>query len=92
MTGTEGGDDGWNTWRRKEAETYGRGCPADVSQYVDTVVPGVCFSSRRAMFDAISVGSSSVSCDEGLCDVSHYKLLCVCYRRNPRLRLRGSHP
>jgi hypothetical protein len=45
------------------------------------------------MFDAISVGSSSsVSCDEGLCDVSHCKLLCVCSRRNPRLRLRDDHP
>jgi hypothetical protein len=75
-----GGDDAyWNTWRRKKAETYGRGCPADVSQYVETVMPGVCFSSLRAMLDTISVGSSSsVSCDEGLCDVSHHKLLCVC--------------
>jgi hypothetical protein len=83
----------WNTWRRKGAGTYGRGFPVDVSQYVETVVPGVCFSSRRSMFDAISVGSSmSVSCDEGLCDMSHYKLLCVCSRRKPRLRLRGSHP
>jgi hypothetical protein len=68
-----------------EAETYGRGCPADVSQYSETMVPGTCFSSRRAMFDAISIGSSSsVSCDEGLCDVWS--------RRNPRLGLRGSHP
>jgi hypothetical protein len=64
-------------------ETYGRGCPADVLQYVEMVVPEICFSSRRAMFDAISVGSSlSVSCDEGLCDVSQYKLLCVCSRCN----------
>jgi hypothetical protein len=71
------GDDDWNTWRRKEAETYGRGCPADVSQYVETMVPGTCFSSRRAMFDAISVGSSStVSCDEGL--------RAVWSQRNPR--------
>jgi hypothetical protein len=37
------------------------------------------------MFDVISVGSSSsVSCDEGL--------RAVWSRRNPRLRLRGSHP
>jgi hypothetical protein len=73
-----GGVADWDTWRRKEAETYGRGCPADVSQYVETVVPGICFSRRRAMIDAVSVGSSSsVSCDEGLCDVSHYKSLRV---------------
>jgi hypothetical protein len=73
------GDDDWKTWRHKEAETYGRGCLADVSQYVETVVPGVCFSNHRAMFDAISLGSSSssVSCDERLCDVSHYKSLRV---------------
>jgi hypothetical protein len=25
-----------------------------VSQYVETMAPGTCFSSRRAMFDAIS--------------------------------------
>jgi hypothetical protein len=88
-----GGDANWNTWRHKEAESYGRGCPAEVSQYVETVVPGICFSSRRAMIDAVSVRSStSASCDEGLCDMSHYKLLCVCSQRNPRLRLRGSHP
>jgi hypothetical protein len=69
------------TCRRKEPEMYGRGCLADVSQYVEMVVPEICFSSRRAIFDAINVGrSSSVSCDEGLCDVSHYKLLCVCSR------------
>jgi hypothetical protein len=87
------GDDDWNTWRRKDAETYGRGCPADVSQYVEMMVPGTCPSNRRAMFDAVSVGRSSPeSCDEGLCDVSHYKAPCVCSRRNPRLRLRGSHP
>jgi hypothetical protein len=79
------GDDDCNTWRRKEAETYGRGCPADVSPYAETMVPGTCFSSRRAMFDVVSVGSlSSVSCDEGSCD--------VWFRRNPRLRLRCSHP
>jgi hypothetical protein len=37
------------------------------------------------MFDAISVGSSaSVSCDEGLG--------ALWSRRDPRLRLRGSHP
>jgi hypothetical protein len=65
------GDDDWNTWRRKEAETYGQGCPADVTQYSETMVPGTCFSSRRAMFDAIRVrSSSSVSRDEGFvpCD------------------------
>jgi hypothetical protein len=62
-----GGDADWNTWRREEPETYIWGCPADVSQYVETVMPGIGFSSRRAMFDAMSVGSStSVSCDEGL--------------------------
>jgi hypothetical protein len=62
------------TCRRKEPEIYGQGCLADVSQYVETVVPEICFLSRRAIFYAISVGrSSSVSCDEGLCDVSHYK-------------------
>jgi hypothetical protein len=79
------GDDDWNTWRHKEAETCARGCPADVSQYVETVVPGICFSSSSAMFDAISVGnSSSVSCDEGL--------RALWSRRNPMLRLRGRHP
>jgi hypothetical protein len=66
MTGTLG--------RRKEVETYGRGCPADVSQYVETLAPGTCPLNRRAMFDAVSVGSSSsVSCDEGLCDMSQYE-------------------
>jgi hypothetical protein len=75
----------WNTWRRKGAETYGRGCPAGVSQYVETMVPGTCPSNRWAMFDAPSVGSSSsVSCDEGL--------RAVWSRRNPRLRLRGTRP
>jgi hypothetical protein len=53
------GDDDWNTWRRKEAETYGRGCPADVSQYAETMVPGTCFSSRRAMFD--DVGNAHIA-------------------------------
>jgi hypothetical protein len=63
---------------RKGAETYSRGCSADVSQYVETVVHGNCFSSCRVMFDAISVGSSLlVACDGGLCDVSHYKSLRV---------------
>jgi hypothetical protein len=89
MTGTRGSGRWRRRWwlehleRRIEAETYGRGCPVDVSQYVETMVPVICFSSRRAMFDATSVGSSSsVSCNEGLCDVWS--------RRNPRLRLRGS--
>jgi hypothetical protein len=75
----------WNTWRRKEAETYGRGCPAGGSRCVETMARGTCFSSLRAMFDAISVwSSSSGSCDEGL--------RAVWSRRNPRLRLRGSYP
>jgi hypothetical protein len=75
----------WNTWRRKGAETYGRGCPTGGPRCVETLAPGTCFSSSRAMFDAISVwSSSSVSCDEGL--------RAVWSRRNPRLRLRGSHP
>jgi hypothetical protein len=79
------GDYGWNTWRRKEAATYGPGGPADVSPYAETMVPGTCFSSSRARFDTISVeSSSSVSCDEGL--------RTVWFRRNPRLRLRGSKP
>jgi hypothetical protein len=75
----------WNTWRRKEAETYGRGCPEGVSQYVETMVPGTCPSNRWAMFDSPSVRSSSpVSCDAGLRGLWS--------RRHPRLRLRGSHP
>jgi hypothetical protein len=75
----------WNTLRRKEAETYDRGCPAGVSQYVETMVPGTCPSNRWAMFDAPSVRSSwPVSCDAGLRGVWS--------RRHPRLRLRGSHP
>jgi hypothetical protein len=53
------GDDDGNTLRRKEAETYGRGCPAGGSQYVETMAPGTFPPSRRAMVDAISVGSSS---------------------------------
>jgi hypothetical protein len=61
------GDDDWNTWRLKEAETYGRSCPADVLQYAETMVSGTCFSSRKSDFDALSVGSSSsVSCDKGV--------------------------
>jgi hypothetical protein len=64
---------------------YGRGCPAGVSPCVETMAPGTCSPSRRAMFDTISVGSLlSVSCDEGL--------RAVWSRRNPRLRLRGGHP
>jgi hypothetical protein len=43
----------WSTWRRKEAETYSQGCPADVSQYVETSASGTCVSSRRTVFDAI---------------------------------------
>jgi hypothetical protein len=55
----------WNTWSRKEAGTYGRGFPADMSQQMETVVPGICcLSSRRAVLDARSVRSSlSASCD-----------------------------
>jgi hypothetical protein len=85
MTRTRGSGRWRPRWRRKEAETYGRGRPADVSRYVETMVPGIYFLSRRAMFDAICVeSSSSVSCDEGLCDMWS--------QRNPRLRLSGSHP
>jgi hypothetical protein len=55
MTGTRGSGRWrrrwwWNTRRRKEAETYGRGCPAGGSQYVETMAPWTCFSSRRATF------------------------------------------
>jgi hypothetical protein len=91
MWGRVGGDRNtwsgwwWNTWRRKGAETYGRGCPAGGPRCVETIAPGTYFSSLRAMFDAISVwSSSSVSCDEGLRAVWSW--------RNPKLRLRGSHP
>jgi hypothetical protein len=42
----------WNTWKRKGAETYGRGCPAGGPRCVETMVPGTCFSSCRAMFEA----------------------------------------
>jgi hypothetical protein len=75
----------WNTWRRKEVETYGRGCPAGVSQDVETMVPGTCPSNRWAMFDVRSFRSSSpVSCDAGFRGVWS--------RCHLRLRLRGSHP
>jgi hypothetical protein len=43
----------WSTWKRKEAETHYRGCPADVSQYVETSASGTCVSSRRTAFDTI---------------------------------------
>jgi hypothetical protein len=76
--------------RRALFDTISVGSLTSVS--CDEVAPGICFSSRRAMFDTISVGSlTSVSCDEGLCDMSHYKLLCMCSQRNHMLRLRGSH-
>jgi hypothetical protein len=52
----------WNTWRRKEAETYGRGCPAGVSQYVEAMVPGSCPLNRWTMVDAPSVSSSVLRC------------------------------
>jgi hypothetical protein len=49
------------------------------------MAPGTCPSNRRAMLDATSVESSPLlSCDEGLCDVGHYKALCVGSRRHPR--------
>jgi hypothetical protein len=66
----------WSTWWRKEAETYGRGCPADVSQYVETSASGTCVSSRRMVFDAIvddrrQCSATRVACC--VCLVGSYK-------------------
>jgi hypothetical protein len=52
-------------WSCRGAGTKGRAFPADVSQYMETVVPGIgSFSSLRAVVDPRSAqSSSSASCD-----------------------------
>jgi hypothetical protein len=52
-----------------EAETYGRGCPADVSQYVGTSASGTCLSSRRTAFDAIVDARRQCSATRVACHV-----------------------